>query len=277
MEYIEHKNFDEERAFYGKTDLTVRFCTFDGPADGESAFKECKNIAVENCHFNLRYPFWHDKGVSISFSEMTPLCRAALWYSRGISITDTTLGGIKALRECSDISMERCTVNSMEFGWFTHALSVKESSFLGEYAMMGSTDLHFEQVRLEGKYSFQYIENALFENCALYTKDAFWHAKNVTVRNCIVKGEYLGWYCENVTFENCTLIGTQPLCYCKGLRLINCRMEEADLAFEKSEVDAKLLSSVISVKNPRSGHISLYGMDELIMDDPDAKATVEIL
>ena len=120
------------------------------------------------------------------------------------------------------------------------------------------------------------IENAVFENCTLYAKDAFWHAKNVTVKNSVVQGEYLGWYCENVTFENCTLIGTQPLCYCKGLRLINCKMEEADLAFEKSEVEADIRSSLISVKNPASGHISLAGFEELIMDDPDAKGVVEV-
>ena len=276
MEEIKCGNFDEERAFYGKEGLLVTKCSFDGPADGESAFKECADIAVKSCFFNLRYPFWHDRGLSISSCEMTELCRAALWYSNDIEIVDSTLGGIKALRECAGVKMERCTVRSMEFGWFTRGIKAKECSISGEYAMMGSLDLHFERVRLEGKYSFQYIENATFESCELYTKDAFWHAKNVTVKNSVVKGEYLGWYCENVTFENCTLIGTQPLCYCKGLRLINCRMEEADLAFEKSEVEASVCSSVISVKNPRSGRILLKGLDELILDDPAAKGEVVI-
>ena len=70
-----------------------------------------------------------------------------------------------------------------------------------------------------------------------------------------MKGEYLAWYCENVTFENCTLIGTQPLCYCKDLKLINCRMVDCDLAFEKSDVEAEIVSDVLSIKNPRSGSI----------------------
>jgi hypothetical protein len=277
MERIENGNFDTERAFYGRKGLEVSNCTFDGPADGESAFKECADVAVDHCYFNLRYPFWHDTGLSVSFCELTPLCRAALWYSSGISLTDATMNGIKALRECSDVSMERCTVNSAEFGWFTRAIFAKDCTFAGEYAMMRSLDLSFKNVRLDGKYSFQYIENASFENCEFYTKDAFWHAKNVTVKNSLVKGEYLGWYCENVTFENCTLIGTQPLCYCKNLKLINCKMEEADLAFEKSEVEATLCSEVISVKNPACGHIRLKGLKELIMDDQDATGRVEIV
>lgn len=42
MQTINGKNFDEERALYAINDATVTDCTFDGPADGESAFKEAK-------------------------------------------------------------------------------------------------------------------------------------------------------------------------------------------------------------------------------------------
>ena len=132
---------------------------------------------------------------------------------------------------------------------------------------MRSQALHFEDVTLNGKYSFQYITDSVFENCHLYTKDAFWHAKNVVVRNSVVKGEYLAWYCENVTFENCVIIGTQPLCYCKNLKLINCEMHETDLAFEKSEVNATITTPVISIKNPLSGRIQVPAVGEIIMDD----------
>ena len=40
MMRMEHQTFDQERALYGSHDLLVRNCSFDGPADGESAFKE---------------------------------------------------------------------------------------------------------------------------------------------------------------------------------------------------------------------------------------------
>ena len=40
METIRNRTFDEERALYGARGLTVDDCRFDGPADGESAFKE---------------------------------------------------------------------------------------------------------------------------------------------------------------------------------------------------------------------------------------------
>ncbi len=274
MTIVEKKQFDEERAFYGSKDLTVLNCTFDGPADGESAFKECKNVEVSESYFNLRYPFWHDDGVKITACELTEGCRAALWYSSEIEISDSKLHGIKALRECRGVKISGCDIISPEFGWFVDEIFMENTSVQCEYFMLRSTKLNFKNVTLHGKYSFQYIEDSVFENCNFDTKDAFWHAKNVIVRNSTIKGEYLAWYCENVTFENCKIIGTQPLCYCKGLKLINCEMIEADLCFEKSEVEATLTAPVISIKNPLRGRIFVPSVDELIFDDENAVGEV---
>ena len=80
MKTIENLTFDEERALYGIKDTAVKNCRFDGPADGESAFKECTDVAAEDCFFNLSYPFWNDENLKITSSEMTVNCRAALWY-----------------------------------------------------------------------------------------------------------------------------------------------------------------------------------------------------
>lgn len=276
MEMIKNQCFDEERALYGSNGIVVDQCKFDGPADGESALKESKNIEVKDSFFNLRYPFWHDDGLKISGSEMTDKCRAALWYTNDVEITNTKLHGIKALRECSNIKMTDCDVISPEFGWSVQDISMKDTSVEGEYFMMRSDRLHFDHVSLKGKYSFQYITDSVFENCNFDTKDAFWHAKNVTIKDSIVKGEYLAWYCENVTFENCTIIGTQPLCYCKNLKLINCKMLDTDLAFEKSEVEATVTTPVISIKNPKCGTIRVPAVSEMIMDDSDAKGEVVV-
>lgn len=274
MNVIENRTFDEERALYGEHDITVIGCKFDGPADGESAFKECRNVEVKDCFFNLRYPFWHDDKLTITDSEMTELCRAALWYSNNIEITDTKLHGIKALRECSNIKMSGCDIISPEFGWSVRGMEMTDCTAESEYFMMRSEDLRFSRVNFKGKYSFQYIENSVFENCVFDTKDAFWHAKNIVVRNSVVKGEYLAWYCENVTFEHCKIIGTQPLCYCKGLRLINCEMTDTDLCFEKSDVNATLTTPVVSIKNPLSGEVFVPCVGEIIRDDINSKGEI---
>jgi len=271
---IEDKSFDMERALYASSGLLVKNCRFDGPADGESALKESRDVALENCFFNLRYPCWHDDGVKITGGEMTGMCRAALWYSQNVEIDHTKLHGIKALRECSHIKMRGCDVVSPEFGWSVHDIEMADTTVESEYFMMRSDKLRFDNVTLKGKYSFQYIEDSVFENCSFDTKDAFWHAKNVTVRNSTIKGEYLAWYCENVTFENCKIIGAQPLCYCKGLKLIDCQMIDTDLSFEKSQVEATLTAPIASIKNPLSGHIYVPQVGEIIRDDASSQGEV---
>ena len=277
MKIYEKLSFDEERALYGERDIVVKSCSFDGPADGESAFKEACKIEVKDCYFNLRYPFWHCDGVEIADSHMTELCRAALWYSTDINIKDSRLHGIKALRECERVKLCDCDVISPEFGWFSSDITVRDSSFVSEYFMLRAKKLDFSDVEFRGKYSFQYIEDSVFENCNFDTKDAFWHAKNVTVRNSTVKGEYLAWYCENVTFENCTIIGTQPLCYCKNLKMINCKMVDCDLSFEKSSVEAEIVGHVDSIKNPESGYITVDSVGEIIESDGNCKILVKEL
>ena len=277
MKTIQHQTFDAERALYGSDGILVKDCSFDGPADGESALKECRDVQVEHSFFNLRYPFWHDHGLIIKDSEMTELCRAALWYSDHISIENTKLHGIKALRECKEVEMRGCDVIAPECGWSVHNITMNDCDAESEYFMMRSTGLRFTNVRMKGKYSFQYIENAVFEHCVFDTKDAFWHGKNVIVRDSVVKGEYLAWYCENVTFENCRIIGTQPLCYCKNLKLINCEMIDCDLAFERSQVQAEITTPVISVKNPLAGScIILPEVGEIIRDIKEGTGTVKV-
>ena len=276
MTTITNQTFDEERALYAAQDIFVKDCAFDGPADGESAFKEGRNIAADHCFFNLRYPFWHDIGLKIENSEMTELCRAALWYSRNIEIHNTRLHGIKALRECQEIKMRGCDIISPEFGWSVQGIEMEDCTAESEYFMMRSDHLTFHDVRMKGKYSFQYITDSVFENCVFDTKDAFWHAKDIVVKDSVVKGEYLAWYSENMTFENCKIIGTQPLCYCRNLKMVNCEMVDTDLSFERSEVEATLTASIVSIKNPMSGHIYVPEVGEIIMDIEEAKGEVII-
>ncbi len=258
---------DEERGFYGLKNATVRACRIDGPADGESAFKECRDIQVEDTFFNLRYPFWHDINVKIKNCEMTENCRAALWYDEGVEIENSKLHGIKALRECKDIQLENCDIISPEFAWRSSNIEIKDCRLEGEYPFFECKNMTIDGLTMKGKYSFQYIENVTFKNCVLDTKDAFWHAKNITIEDSVVKGEYLAWYAENIRFVRCKISGTQPLCYVKGLVMEDCEMEGCDLSFERSEVEAVIKGHIHSVKNPISGSITADSIGEIILEE----------
>lgn len=277
MKTVKNQIFDAERALYNSKGLRLEHCSFDGPADGESALKESSDIQVDGCFFNLRYPFWHDTNLTVDNSELTELCRAALWYSQKIEINNTKLHGIKALRECRDVMLSDCDIISPEFGWSVTDAVINNCRAESEYFMLRSENLKFNGLDFKGKYSFQYVRNAELDNCILDTKDAFWHTENVTVRNSIVKGEYLGWYSNRLRFENCRIIGTQPLCYCNNLELINCEMTDTDLAFEKSHVNAVITTPVVSIKNPYSGRIVVPSVGERIFDDRSACGEIIIM
>ena len=269
----ENRQYDEERALYGINNAKIRNCKFDGPADGESALKECSDITVEDCFFNLRYPFWHVNKAVIKNSQMTELCRAALWYDEDITISNCSMNGIKALRECRNINLLGSSIVSPEFLWRCSDIVVEHSKLESEYPFFECSDVSIEDLNMKGKYSFQYVENMTINNSVLDTKDAFWHSKNVTVMDSVVKGEYLGWYSENLRFVRCHIVGTQPLCYCKNLILEDCTMEATDLCFERSEVNASVRGRIESVKNPVAGQIKADEIGEIIMEEEYVDST----
>lgn len=276
MKLYENQRFGEERALYGSRGVHLRGCAFDGEEDGESALKESSQILVENTLCNLRYPFWHDEDLTLINCRLTPLCRAALWYSSHIEIRDSQLHGIKALRECEKIGIRGGSIVSPEFGWSSREITLENTSAEGEYFLLRAEGIQARELRFRGKYSFQYARDVVIEDSILDTKDAFWHAENVTVKNSVVKGEYLAWYSKGLTLIGCKIIGTQPLCYCKDLRLIDCEMIGTDLSFERSEVEASLTAPIVSIKNPYKGHITAPAAGEVILDDPAARCRITL-
>lgn len=264
---VSNQIFDEERSLYNIKNTEVVNCRFEGPADGESVLKEGRNYIVKDCSFSLRYPMWHAKRFELLNSEMDDKTRAPLWYSNNGKIENCRINGIKCLRECKNIKINGCHIVSPEFGWRCKNVNINDSTIDSMYFLFETKNVEISRLKMSGKYSFQYMKNLRITNSELDTKDAFWHSKNILVENSVVKGEYLGWFSENLTLVNCKIIGTQPLCYCKNLKLINCEMEDTDLSFEYSDVDADIKGHIISVKNPKSGVITADSVGEIIREE----------
>jgi len=273
---LQNKTFDQERALYGTESITLENCRFEGAADGESALKESRDVTAKNCVFALRYPFWHTEKIFLSCIRMEETCRAALWYCKDVTVKDSVLHGVKALRECADIRLAECDISSAEFGWFSRKIDTRNCDVSGEYAFLHAKDISAEEMRFAGKYSFQYVENVTLRNCVLKTKDAFWHSRAVTVYDSVIEGEYLGWYSENLRLVRCHIKGTQPLCYARGLILEDCTMENADLAFEKSEVEATVRGEIVSIKAPKSGNITVEKLGALLPENDGSEGGARV-
>ncbi len=275
MKTITNIQFPNERDLYNQKDIHLLKCSFCGEEDGESALKECSNIICEDTLFALRYPMWHCNGLNLKNVKLLDTCRAGIWYSKDIKIDNSDIYGIKAIRECSNLKILNTKIISNEFCWKTKNIYCDKINVEGNYLFLECQNIKINNSTISGKYNFQYINNCEFDHCVIKSKDFFWHAKDVVIKDSIIDGEYLAWYSENLTLINCKISGTQPFCYCKNLKLIHCIMENTDLSFEYSSVEADIDSNIVSVKNPISGYINAESIDEIIISK-DSKYESEI-
>ena len=266
MEIIKDQYFEGERPLYARHGLRIENVTI-GP--GESSLKEGSDLDAEDREFKGKYPFWECKTVTIKNCIFREGGRAAIWYSKDIQMTDCLVEAPKMFRRISDVRLENVRFpNAQETFWDCKDIEAKNiEADQGDYIFMHCSDIKIDGFRLQGNYSFQYAKDVVIRHADMDTKDAFWEAEDVTVYDSRINGEYLGWYAKNLHLVHCTIGGTQPLCYCENLVLENCVFEEdADLAFEYSDVEASIIGPVTSVKNPRSGRINADSYGEVVLD-----------
>lgn len=267
MKTIKDKEFGGERPLFASHGLKLENVTIHA---GESALKCCSDIEAVNCRFEGKYPFWHVDGFTVRNCVFTEGARAALWYSRHLTMSDTLVDAPKMFREMEDLSLENVRIpDAQETLWTSRGIKLRNVfADKADYIFFHCSDIDIDGYEQHGNYSFQYCRNVVIRNARLHTKDAFWETENVTVRDSEIIGEYLGWHSKNLRLVNCRIGGTQPLCYAEGLVLENCTFDaDADLAFEDSDVVADIRSSITSVKNPRSGRISADSIGEIIIDE----------
>ncbi len=266
MEIIKDKEYGGERPLFASHHLRLENVTIHA---GESAIKACSDIEAVGCTFEGKYPFWHVDGFSIKDCIFREGARAALWYSRGLTMRDTLVEAPKMFREMQDLSLTNVRIpDAAETLWHCRGVKLRNVEVdHADYLFMHSSDIDIADYRQHGNYSFQYCHNVVIRNAELHTKDAFWNTEDVTVYDSTIIGEYLGWHSRNLRLVNCRIGGTQPLCYAEGLILENCTFDsDADLAFEDSTLTADIRGSVTSVKNPRSGIITADCYGEIILD-----------
>lgn len=267
MQTIKGTEFGGERPLYRAQDLILEDVTIHL---GESSLKETRNIVARNCRFEGKYPFWCCDGFSIDNCLFTEGARAALWYSRNLVMTNTTVEAPKMFRDMDGIKLTDVKLlHAAETFWHCKNVELKNVEINeGDYLFMHSENIKIDNLKLKGNYSFQYCRNVEIRNSILDTKDAFWNTENVTVIDSVINGEYLAWYSNRLTLINCRIMETQPLCYADNLVMRNCTMApDADLAFEYSEVDAEISGKIVSVKNPRAGRIVADEIGEVIIDE----------
>lgn len=266
LKIIKKQNFDEERSLYMISNTRLVDCNFEGPLDGESPLKDAKNIEIENCKFELRYPLWRTYDTKVRNTLFSENCRAPFWYNKKFNIENSKIYSIKSFRECYELYINKNEIISNEAFWKCNKVKIDDTELKSEYPFFECQYLIINNLKMNAKYSFQYCNNIIIKNSYLNTKDAFWHSKNIIIYDSIVEGEYLAWYAKNIKFIRCKIIGTQPFCETKNLILKDCVMTNTDLSFELSTVKGNVNSEILSIKSPKCCKLICDEVKELIID-----------
>lgn len=264
---VSEREFGGERALFAVNNVKLVKCVFHA---GESALKRTSGIEAEECIFEGKYPFWHTDGFKLTDCTFTPGARAALWYSRNLVMKHTRVDAPKMFREMDHLDIEDVEIpDAQETLWGCRNVRLRDVKVANaDYLFMHSAGIDIENYHQDGNYSFQYCRNVVIRNAVIHSKDAFWETENVTIYDSELEGEYLGWHSKNLHLVRCKINGTQPLCYAEGLVMEDCVMGDGcDLAFEDSSLEATVNSSIVSVKNPRTGHIKALAIGEVIKDN----------
>ena len=262
-EKITDEKFTEERALFQGHDLEIDGCVFE---EGESPFKESKNISAKKSLFRWKYPFWYAENIDLDEVTFFDGARAGVWYTNHFKMKNSIVEAPKEFRRCDDISLENVEIpNALETLWNCKNVSLKDVRAHGPYFAMGCENMAVDGLTLIGDYSFDGVKNMEIRNSHLASKDAFWNSENVTVYDSFITGEYLGWNAKNLTLVNCTIESLQGMCYVENLVMKNCRLINTTLAFEYSSCDAQINGSIESVLNPSSGTIKADKIKNLVI------------
>lgn len=266
MQLIKDKEFGGERPLFESHDVRLENVTI---RQGESALKECSDIVAVDCRFEGNYPFWHVHNFTIERCFFDVGGRSALWYSDNLKMKDTVIDAPKMFREMEGIELENVTINDADetFWRCKNIRALNLTLHDGTYPFMFSENIEIDGLTSDSKYVFQYVKNVVIRNAVITTKDAFWETENVTIYDSELNGEYLGWHSRNLRLVNCHITGEQPLCYADNLVLENCTFgPDCDRAFEYSTLKADVKGGLRSIKNPRSGSITIDHVEEIIID-----------
>lgn len=273
MDILREGLFTGERALYNLKDTEIFDSTFE---DGESPLKESKNIKLHNVIFKWKYPMWYSKDIYVENSYLLETARSGIWYTENITLVKTMIEAPKQFRRSKNITLIDCQIpNAEETLWNCENIKMTNVSAKGNYLGMNSKNIEIENFQLNGNYAFDGASNIHIKNATMLSKDSFWNCENVVVEDSTIIGEYLGWNSKNLTFINCTIDSEQGMCYMDNIKMINCKLLNTNLAFELcTNIDAKIISHIDSVKNPLSGNIEANSIGEIIQDNMNFRGTV---
>ena len=223
MKNIDGGIFEGERALFFAEDTNITNATF---RNGESPLKESKNITLENCKFEWKYPLWYSKKIKAKNIVFEETARSGVWYAEGVTIKDSTILAPKTFRYSRWPSLFGVDMpNADEALWHCSAVTLNTVKAKGESIGLGLKSGTVLRSTLQGDFLFDGCENVRIEESDLESYSGFCNSYKSEFIKVRVKGDRFFGGAENVKVYDSRFVGKYVLRGASDLQLDNVYVE----------------------------------------------------
>ncbi|MCM1093226.1 MAG: DUF3737 family protein [Lachnospiraceae bacterium] len=162
-----------------------------------------------------------------------------LFASHDIKLENVTVhAGESALKECSNVEVNRCRFEGKYPFWHVDGFVIRNSVFTpgARAALWYSRNLVMEDTLVEAPKMFREMDGVKLVNVRIPdAQETLWHCRNVELENVEVKNaDYLFMHCDNIKIKDYRQDGNYSFQYCRNVEICNAVINSKD-AFWNTE------------------------------------------
>ena len=167
-----------------------------------------------------------------------------LFASHHLHLVDVTIhAGESALKECSDITAEKCRFEGKYPFWHVDGFRIKDCLFTpgARAALWYSRNLDMTDTRVEAPKMFREMQHLRLERVVIPdAQETLWHCTDVTLRDVEVHGAaYLFMHSADIDIENYRQQGNYSFQYCRNVEIRNAKIDSKDAFWNTEDVTVR--------------------------------------
>lgn len=164
-----------------------------------------------------------------------------LFASHGLKLENVTIhAGESALKECSDITAERCRFEGKYPFWHVDGFRVEQCLFTpgARAALWYSRNLVMRNTKVDAPKMFREMDGLQLTDVELTdAQETLWGCRNISLQNVSAEhADYILMHCENIRIDNFKLNGNYSFQYSRNVEIRNSVMNTKDAFWETDNV-----------------------------------------
>lgn len=164
-----------------------------------------------------------------------------LFASHDLKLENVTVhAGESALKECSNVEVDRCRFEGKYPFWHVDSFVIRNSVFTpgARAALWYSRNLVMEDTLVEAPKMFREMDGVKLVNVRIPdAQETLWHCRNVELENVEVKNaDYLFMHCDNIKIKDYRQDGNYSFQYCRNVEIRNAVINSKDAFWNTDNV-----------------------------------------